>query len=434
MFLTRRGILFFFLAGVLTLLFTSILSPFLGCALFDGFWLFFVAWDYFLTPGASHFAVSRSVSDKLSNGRDNRITITVDNRSPFELDVQLRDDNPFEQVHGTMKLRLKPRESASVDYTVKPCKKGDYTFGYVWMRVTGVLGLVVRQFRFDLRKTVKVYPDIAQVSNYNRFVLKGRLLELGLRPSRVYGSGMEFESLREYNPSDDYRKINWKASARRGRIIVENFTIERSQHLIIAIDAGRLMMSEVDNMSKLDYALNAAVLLSYVALKGDDRVGIVTFTGGIKDYVPPGKGKKQLYMILDALQKTETSMEEPDYGSLVRLMSLKNRKRSLVVLFTDLSDSEISRNMISYLRSLAPGHLPLCVLVNDPQIGAAAEAGVESSRVLYEKAVASELLWQRYSAVQELQRSGVMVLDVAPSRLSGAVVNKYLEVKLKGRL
>jgi uncharacterized protein (DUF58 family) len=263
---------------------------------------------------------------------------------------------------------------------------------------------------------------------------KGLLFELGLRQQRVYGGGTEFERLREYSTDDEFRRMNWKATARRGKPIVAEYETERSQQIVCVIDSGRLMAPPIGEIAKLDYAINAALLLSYVALLKGDHVGMLTFADDVRSFLAPRRGKGQFYRTLEALYNIQHESVEADYARALSYLSVKQKRRSLVVLFTDLVTLEAAQPLIAHMARLAQHHLPVCVVLSDPNITRYAGSSTPSSSAAYERAVAEMLLDERRVVLDTMQRSGVLTIDVPADKLSISVINAYLELKARGKL
>ena len=288
--------------------------------------------------------------------------------------------------------------------------------------------------RIPLAEDAKVYPDIQAVRSYALLTRKGALAEMGVKRMRLAGEGTEFESLREYHEGDDFRDIDWKASARRGRPIVRTFELERSQTMVLAIDAGRLMTPRIGGLTRLDRAINAALLLAYLGTERDDLVGLLVFGRDVERYLPPRKGHRQFLAILEALYSVEGKVEEPDYDRAMRYLAAKLPKRSLVAVFTELQGREPSRRLLATLAGMAPRHLPLVITQRNREIEALSRREPASETGVFEASVAEDLLADKAGALRLLSARGVLVLDVLPEEVSVAAVNRYLEVKARGRL
>jgi uncharacterized protein (DUF58 family) len=263
---------------------------------------------------------------------------------------------------------------------------------------------------------------------------RGRLQEAGLRASRRFGTGTEFESLREYQPDDDYRRINWKATARRGRPMTAEFETERSQNVLALLDAGRLMATEVGGLTKLDHALNTSLLLAYVAALRGDRVGLLAFGDRVLTYLPPRRGRHAFLAMLATLYNLAAEPVEPDFDRAFEFLAARQMRRSLLVLFTDLTDRDVSSALVQHLARLARQHLAVCVTLGDPAVLTAASATPSTTAAVYERVVAARLLEERAEVLSALRQRGAITLDVPADRLTVAVVNKYLELKARTRL
>jgi uncharacterized protein (DUF58 family) len=392
--------------------------------------------DWLLTPDSSAIQVERHCEDKLSLGTENPIVLRLRNRWKAPLDLTIRDEPPylFRIVGNVAGVRLNPRDERQVTYHVTPHARGDYSFGDIFVRFKGPLGLAIRQYRIGAARPIKVYPNLLDIRKYDLLLRRGRTLEAGMRRIRLYGRGTEFESLRDYVPDDEFRQVDWKATARRSRLTSRQYQVERSQNVIILLDAGRTMCVRIEDMTKLDYAINAALMLAYVAASGDDKVGLLTFSEKVDYFLPPAKGRAQALAIMQALYNVPLTTEESDYAGAFLYMARRWRKRSLVVVFTDLLDPESSRQIITNLQSLASTHLCMCVAISDSNVLAAARAIPNEASEVYEKAAAIEVLHEREQAIGALERAGVIVVDSEPGTLSPAVVNHYLQIKTRVRL
>jgi uncharacterized protein (DUF58 family) len=257
------------------------------------------------------------------------------------------------------------------------------------------------------------------------------LWELGLRATRQLGRGSEFERLRDYSPDDDYRRINWQATARRGKPISVEFQTERSQTLIALLDTGRMMRSPVGEIAKLDYAINATLLLGYVAAQKGDRVGLLAFDDQPHTWVAPRSGKAQFHRLLSQLYAVESQPVEPDYSAAVAYVATKQARRGLVLLFSDLTGALYTQTLAAQLAHLQRRHLVLFITMRDPTVQAMAHQTVDDSSTLYTRTVAERLLEERQRTLEGLGRQGVLTLDVSADELSIAVINRYLELKAR---
>ncbi len=393
--------------------------------------LFLVDWRR--AGAVGQFDVSRTHDNRLSLGIDNVIRLNVRNRAVNGISVWVRDEPPhqFRVENKVFQEIINGRQTWEGVYHVHPLRRGDYKFGNTNLRWLGPWGLIVRQGAADTAVSVKVYPNLLDVRRYDLLLRRNRLQEIGLRSTRQFGEGTEFERMREYTPDDEYRRINWKATARRHRPVTQEYQTERSQSVMAVLDIGRMMQSPVANIAKLDYVVNAVLLLTYVATGKGDKVGMMSFADKVHQYIRPRQGRGQFYRMLELLYAVEAQSVEPDYVQGLAYLSAKQRKRSLVVIFTDLSGGVSMDSLIAHISVLAKRSLPLVVTISDPDIVTAAEQRPFDSLSVYQRTAANQLLDERQVALDTLRRRGVLTLDVPANQLSIAVINRYLELKAR---
>jgi len=399
-------------------------------------WLLAVRRDLRECPRPGQMSARRTLPVKMSIGVPNPVRIDIANDAPVAARILGRETPPpgFAGERAFGPFVVPPGTAAAVRLSFTPPSRGEYEFGPVALRAIGPYGLAGRHIELPIGERVRVYPDITAVHGYSLLARKGALHEIGMRSTRLVGVGTEFESLRDYQDGDDYRDIDWKATARRGAPVVRSFEAERSQTVMLAVDAGRLMTPKIGELSKLDRAVNAALLLSYLAVKAGDNVGLLVFGRDVRSYLPPRKGHRQFLAVLEALYAVEERVEEPDYADALRYLAAKVSRRSLVVLFTELVGIEPSRRLIGVLGSLSPRHLPLVVTQRNQLVEELAASVPDTEAEAYRSAVAQELLHDKSRALSVLRSRGALVLDVVPEQLSVASVNRYLEIKARGRL
>lgn len=401
----------------------------------DALLLILLAVDSFAIPGADLLRVRRTAPARVSLGARADVVIHLDNRSGRRVRVRVTDDLPpiLERAgDDVLDLWLPARREASAGYTVRTLRRGDGVWGDVHLRVEGPLGLAWKQRRVPRTDPVRVVPGVLEVTRYRLLGMRNRLREGGLRSVRQRGEGGSFESLREYVRGDDPRTLDWKASARRGAPIVRQFEMERRQNVIIAIDAGRLMTQKVGERERLDYALTAALLLADVAGVHDDAVGLLVFSDQVEAFLPPAR--KSLSRLAEALGQVHARLVEPNYPAAFAYLGRQVRRRSLLVVFTDIIDPLASAAIVSQLSRAADRHLPLVVAIRNPDLEAAAALEPTDEAAVYRRAAAEELLQARATALAAMQRAGVLVADTRPGDAVPAVVNRYLDVKRRGML
>jgi uncharacterized protein (DUF58 family) len=313
--------------------------------------------------------------------------------------------------------------------------RGAHPLGPLALRAVGPLGLLQRTLRYAPDDAITVAPSLAGVRRFRLLALQHRLREVGVRATRRRGEGTTFSSLREYVVGDDPRHIDWKATARRRKPITREYTVEQGQTVVIAVDAGRLMTQLAGALPRFEYALSSALVLADVAVHSGDRVGLLLFDDEVRAFVPPDKGTAALRQLRAALIPAQATMAEPDYAAAFRTLATRHRRRSLIVLFTDVVDARSSQALVALTSRSASRHLPVVVaLRNDALLSAALPAGRRAPGALYASAAAEELLSARDEALARMRQAGVGVLDVSPQAMTAAVVNRYLEIKARGAL
>jgi uncharacterized protein (DUF58 family) len=419
--------------------------PAIAAGFVVGVWPLVLALDLALVVGAAFdfalarrapLAIKRVLPARFQVGVPTRIDYELINPARTGLHLSLKDDAPdaFAATPEQLELRLSPRSRARPRLTVTPGKRGRFEFGDLHLRVHGPLGLVAHERAVSARTPVSVFPDMRGAS---RLLLGDAVLDfvnLGLRQLRRDGRGSEFARLRDYAQGDSARDVDWKATARRSRPVTRVMESERSQSVIIGVDAGRSMAAEVDGLTKLDHAVNAALFLAFVAVRNGDRVGLVIFADGVKAWLPPAAGRAQYRKIVDALYNARPHLTYVDYLALFKELNLRLSKRSLLCVFTDFIDEDQAATMVDPLRRLARRHVPLCLSVKDAALARLLESEPPDAEVAFQHAVASELLIEREAMKRKVGRDGVTVIDVEADQLSLAAVNKYLEVKARGAL
>lgn len=436
MLLTKRGLLLLLLAAPFLAAATWLPQLAWGAAIVVAVALLFYGLDWRAAGSISSFQVDRRHDNRLSLGVENKIIIDVRHRFERAVPLAVRDEPPQAFTTGEFILKgsVAPRQLWRTSYTVYPPRRGDYHFGDINLRWQGPLGLVIRQGRILAQDSVKVYPDLIGVKRFDLLLRQNRLQEIGLRNARLVGQGTEFERLREYQPDDEYRHINWKATARRFRPITTTYQTERSQNIIVVLDTGRMMQSPVGNIAKLDYAINATLLLTYVAAGLGDKVGLLTFAADVQRYVAPRQGRGQFQRLLDQLYAVEAQPVEPDYHRGLGFLARKQRRRALIILFTDITGGESMNALRQHVTLLARRSLPLVVTISDPELHEMARRHPHSSADMYRQVMAGQILRDRQLLLERLKREGVETLDVPATHLSPEVVDRYLQLKNRGQI
>lgn len=375
--------------------------------------------------------VTREMADQPSLRAAYPVRLTVRNPLTRRLAVTIRDEPPasFDVDRRSVSVDVPARGSSTVEYTARPRHRGTFRFGDLHTRQRGPLGLVERRGRVDAAMDVKVYPDLREIRRYEITLRRGLAYDAGQRRARVPGAGSLFARLREYGPDDDPRSISWTATARRARPIAVEYETERQQRLLILLDAGRMMASTLGTLTKLDHAVNTALMLAYVGAAKGDEVGLLGFADDVRTYLPPRRGRGQFLRITEELRRIAVTTTESDYRSALEFLRARAARRALVVLFTDLVDEEASRALVAAVTRLAGNNLVLCCLLADPELAEVAARAPDSTISLYERVVAREVRDARAKALVTLRRRGVHTIDVPSDRLTVATIQRYIELK-----
>ncbi len=384
--------------------------------------------------GAGRFRVERSCEPTCSLGEPQRVKLELENLGRRGRRLRLRDDVPpvFDADPEEFRLDIPGRSRAELEYRLVPGKRGTYTFEEVDALVQSRLGFWQRAVAWPIRTEVRVYPDVHQIARYTVLARRDRLSVLGLRASRRLGTDNEFERLRDYIEGDDPRHLDWRATARRRKLTVRAHQHNQSQRILFLIDCGRMMAGDTGGgLSPLDHALNAMLLLAHVALLRNDQVGLLAFSDRTRVYLPPGGSTRRIARLVHAVHNVFPEAVEPRYDRAFLELEQRCRKRSLVVLLSNLIDEVNGQIVSEYLRNLTGRHLPLGVFLRDHDLFAMADGAPEQGRGLYQGAAAADLLNWRERVLSGLRSRGVLTLDVFPEELTGRLVNRYLEIKAR---
>ena len=374
---------------------------------------------------------TRHCSSRFSNGDDNPVSLQVMNDYPFAVGLTIVDEIPpiSQRRDISFSMRLGAGQQGTVDYTLRPTRRGVYGFGHIRAFVTSPLGLVQRRFTCGEPADVAVYPSYLMLNKYEFLAISNNLTEMGIKRIRRVGNNTEFEQIKSYVQGDDYRLINWKASARTHHLMVNVYTDERSQQIINVIDKGRIMQQAFAGMTILDYAINASLVLSYVALHRDDKAGIITFSKSFDDFVKPNRGPSQMSDILECLYRQTTDFAESDYSTLVVNVNHLLGQRSLLVLYTNFFDYTGMLRQLPYLRQLNSRHRLLVVFFIDEERRDFINQQPHSIKDYYEHAIAAKIDNEQSLIISTLRQYGINSLLTTPQHLSVNIINRYLEMK-----
>ncbi len=387
--------------------------------------------DWRASPRLDERDVRRVVDPELSVGAPNHVAISVRNPFSRDLHVRIRDDVPasFRVDRREAALAIPAGGEQALEYVARPRYRGTFAFGDIHLRAAGPLDLVERQSVARAAGPANVYPDLREMRRYDISTRRGLAYDAGQRRARIPGAGSVFERLREYEPDDDPRSISWTATARRGRPISVEYETERQQRIVVAIDSGRMMAGTLGELTKLDHAVNTALMLAYVTTAKGDEVGILSYADEVRTFVPPRRGRRQFLRITEALRRLEVTTIESDPRTAFEFIRARAARRALVVLFTDLVDTDASRGLVAAVTRLAGNNLVLCCVLADPRLAELARDAPASTAALYERTVAQTVLEDRARVLAVLRQRGIHTIDVPSDRLTVAVIQRYLELK-----
>jgi uncharacterized protein (DUF58 family) len=408
----------------------------IGC---DAFWIVALVLDAWQLagPDIAGIGIAREAPPAFSVGRPLPVSYRWTNPGRHALALRIREvfPDPLVPVAGRERQLVLPTgEPLIEEVLLRPVRRGKGSGGALFLRVLGPWGLCWRQARRELPWKATVYPNLVGASLRSLPTQAQRRREAGFRSVRRIGEGRVFESLKEWVPGEDTRTIDWKATARRGKVMARQYEDERRQQVLLVIDAGRMLTAEVDGRPRLEAVVEAALHLAHSAVEHDDNIGLMVFADEVQQFLPPARGRRALRGVLDALASIEGKLVEPDYPAAFAYLAARNRKRALTVVFTDVIDRTASEALVAQVGTLRPRHLPLAVTLRDPSLERLATARPARVEGAFERAAAEELLQSREAALAEMRSRGVLILDVLPSGASAAVVEQYNRLKRRGVL
>lgn len=374
---------------------------------------------------------ARLLPERLSMGDDNKIVLHISNRYTFTVRIEVIDEQPQQlQVRSAVHyVKIPPTSEHQIEYIVKPLSRGEYVFESINIIVSGPLQLVKRRYEVKATRTLKVYPSFIQMRRFQLLAVGNRLQEAGIKQMRKIGHSMEFEQIKEYVRGDDYRTINWKATGRKGTLMINNFVDEKSQQVYCAINKGRVMKMPFDGMTLLDYSINASLLLSNIAITKQDKAGLITFAEKQDTFVPADKKPRQMNLLLENLYRQQTNFLEADYEKLYAVIRNKITSRSLIILFTNFESLESLQRELPALKRIAHYHLLLVVFFENTAISTLLHSKANSLEEVYVKTIAEKFAFEKKQMIKELQQHGILSILTPPQNLTINTINKYLEIK-----
>ncbi|MGQ3014683.1 MAG: DUF58 domain-containing protein, partial [Flavobacteriales bacterium] len=428
---------FRFGAGLVLLFALSYYEAFLlpVAVILSSVWILITLIDIIILWRRSDFIfASRETPQKLSNGDENPIYVYVENRYNFLVDLRVVDEIPhqFQKRDVLFKLSLKSGESRQILYNLRPVKRGEYEFGLIRVFVNTRLRLVRRRYNFGEPASTAVYPSFIQMRKYELHAISHRLTLYGIKRIRRSGSNSEFEKIKEYVAGDDVRHINWKATAKRNSLMVNQYIEERAQPVYNIIDMGRSMKMPFEGMTLLDYSINASLVLSNIALQKFDQAGLITFSHKLEDVVPADRKSNQLSKIMEALYKQQTGWLESNFEALHVYVKRQLNRRSLLLIYTNFESLSGMRRQLPYLRSMARNHVVVVIFFQNTELKSFLEKSASDTEEIYLKTIAEKFEYEKRQIVRELKAHGIYSVLTPPDALTVNTINKYLEMKASG--
>ena len=377
---------------------------------------------------------SRISSEMLSNGDENLFQIEVKNNYNNPMNIHVIDEIPpqFQIRDFNFKVTLPAQKSKLIKYHLKPLTRGKYNFGYINIYISSVLGLLKRRYKLGKPGELPVYPAFIQMRKYELMAISNNLQESGIKKIRRIGHNLEFEQIKEYVPGDDYRTINWKATARKSQLMVNSYQDERSQQVYSVIDKGRVMKMPFAGMTLLDYAINASLAISNIAIKKSDKAGLITFQHKVETLIPASKRNSQMNLIMQSLYKQKTSFKESDFSSLFLQIRKRLKTRSLILLYTNFESLSSLQRQLPYLIKIGKKHLVVTIFFQNTELDDLLSSHPANVEEVYTKTIAEKFAYEKKMVVKEFNKHGIHAILTPPQDLTINTINKYLELKARG--
>lgn len=434
-----NNLFFYALLGIIALFVCAFIFPFLYRAV----WLtvlilitFLILDTLILFLAKKGIEGSRITPEKLSNGDENSIRITIKNYYTFPISIKIIDEIPFQFQERNFEInrKLKASSQDEINYFLRPTERGEYYFGNLNVYVSSPLQLISRRFSFDKNKMVPTYPSYIQLRKYDLIAFSNNLFQYGIKKIRRIGHTMEFEQIKEYVAGDDIRTLNWKATAKKNALMVNQFQDEKSQSVYMIIDKGRVMKMPFNGLSLLDYAINASLVLSNVILKKQDKAGMFAFSKKVENRVFAEKRASQMQQILETLYNIKTDFFESDFSRLYVDVKKNINQRSLIVLYTNFETMDGLQRQLPYLKGIAKSHLLVVVFFNNTELNTIINQKTNTIQEVYDKVIAEKFAFEKRLIVNELKKYGIYSVLTQPENLTLDTLNKYLEIKARGIL
>nr|WP_321450135.1 DUF58 domain-containing protein [uncultured Carboxylicivirga sp.] len=376
----------------------------------------------------------RKIDEKFSNGDLNTVQLFFKNNYRFPISLKVIDEIPiqFQHRHFNLQLNLQSGQSENINYDLKPVERGEYHFGALNLMVQSPLRMIIRRWTKAENQMTKVYPSFKEMKQFEMMAISNRLTEFGIKKVRKLGHQMEFDQIRDYIKGDDIRTINWKATARKNHLMVNQYREEKSQQVISIVDLGRAMKMPFEGMTLLDYAINTSLVMSKIAMIKDDKAGLITFNNEIRTFVPPQRNGKQMQVIMEALYNQKTGFQEQNIRALYATIRRQVHHRSLLIIYTNFESLSSANRQLPILQKMAKEHLLMVVFFENTELKQLTQDKASDIEGIYTKTIAEKFAYDKKLIVRELERHGVHTILTEPGKLTIETINKYLELKARG--
>lgn len=434
-----NNLFFYLLMGIIALFLLSFGFP----ALYNATWYvlvlflgFFVIDAIILFSSKNGIEAERILPEKFSNGDQNPVVVSINNYYTFPVFAKIIDEIPeqFQERNFQIIRKIKTTSTDDFQYFLRPVTRGEYRFGNLNIYISSPLKLVSKRYTFNKDAMVAVYPSFIQLRKYDLIAFSNNLMQYGVKKIRRIGHTMEFEQIKEYVQGDDIRTLNWKATAKKNALMVNQFQDEKSQNIYMLIDKGRTMKMPFDEMSLLDYSINATLVLSNVILKKHDKAGMFSFSKKVENRVVAEKRSSQMQKIMEALYAVKTDFFESDYSRLYAEVKKNINQRSLIILYTNFETLDGLYRQLPYLKGIAKNHLLVVVFFENTELYKITQTNAETIQQVYDKAIAEKFIFEKKLIAQELKKYGIYSVLTQPENLTLDTINKYLEIKARGIL
>ena len=386
--------------------------------------------------GENRFQAERKTPERLSNGDENSISILARNQYPYPVQCTIIDEIPvqFQKRDFKINASFNVGETKEINYTLRPLERGEYLFGKLNIYVSSMLGLISKRYKFSQDHLIACYPSFIQLKQFELININRNSHEMGIKKIRRLGHSMEFEQIKDYVTGDDLRTINWKATAKKNTLMVNQFQDEKAQAVYCVIDKGRAMQMPFNGLSLLDYAINSTLVINNIVLKKGDKAGILSFSKNIKNFVVAERRTSQMNLLLDAIYKIKTDFFESDFNRLYSKIKRNITTRSLILLFTNFETLDGLNRQLPYLKAIAKNHLLIVVFFKNVELNSLIADKAETVQEVYDKVIAEKFAFEKRLIVQELKKYGIHSILTEPENLTINSINKYLEIKSRGLL